>query len=356
MEQQPLPGITNLLRNCIKLQPGDAFLIVEEPPTESLYDPALTGVIAEHARALGARVTMDAPALVADPADFPTDVLHQIRRSDHTLFLSRIGDFARFTPMPGDGSKTICYARHEYTFDSPFAGSCHVLLSTLLQRLESELGQATSWHIRCPLGTDISGTFPPRGEPDSDQFSMALFPVTTFNPIGCASATGSVALSRWLMPGAAAKVGPIVVPFEGVVNARVKGGVIVGFDGERGAVSKIEEYYSLVSGALEVSRNRVHSWHVGINPHTRFDGSIEDDFDGWCALSFASPRYLHFHTCGDVPPCEIAWSIFNPTVTIDDQVYWDNGEFLWLHREDNRQLILQREQQQLLEPSADIGL
>ena len=30
---------------------------------------------------------------------------------------------------------------------------------------------------------------------------------------------------------------------------------------------------------------------------------------------------------------------FNPTVKIDGETYWENGQFVWYQREDNRALI-----------------
>jgi hypothetical protein len=31
-------------------------------------------------------------------------------------------------------------------------------------------------------------------------------------------------------------------------------------------------------------------------------------------VAFANPRYLHFHTCGNYAPGEIAWSLFDVKV------------------------------------------
>ncbi|MBX2878658.1 MAG: hypothetical protein KTR32_01940 [Granulosicoccus sp.] len=349
-------SIDNLLVNCVGGEPNQHLLIVEEPESEDMYEPGIGSLIAERAKRMGLTVSAIAPDLVKETADIPMTVSEHMRVADHTLFLSRIGDIARFTPLSGNGSKTICYARRVAMFDSYYANSCHKLMSVLLDRLENTLHQAESWQIECALGTNVTGHFNWSEINNTNDFTLSFFPVTTFTPVTCDSASGNVALSRWLMPGGATKVGPDHVPFQGIVNAAIENGVIQRFEGDPAAVETIQNHYALITNALGVNRNRVHSWHAGINPHTFYDSKIEENFECWNATSFSSPRYLHFHTCGDLAPCEITWSVFNPTVMIDGEVFWENGNFVWLQRPENRQLILNAGQSQLLEPSADIGL
>ena len=88
------------------------------------------------------------------------------------------------------------------------------------------------------------------------------------------------------------------------------------------------------------SSDFVHSWHVGLNPHTFYAGNGPTMI--WSAGARCPspvPRYLHFHTCGDYAPGEIAWSVFDPTVTVDGEVLWRDGRFVWLERADNAELI-----------------
>jgi hypothetical protein len=219
--------------------------------------------------------------------------------------------------------------------------------------------QAKEWRITCSLGTDIKGSFcwpSARGGKDNE-FTLSLFPVNTFKPVPCDTANGKVAVSRWLMPGGAAKVEPATLGFEGVVIVDVSDGTIGTMDGPPESVRAVIDHYNFVAEALNVRRDRVHSWHAGVNPQTWFCGRIDDDLERWGAISFASPRYLHFHTCGDTPPGEVAWSVFNPTVRIDGEIYWENGEFVWLKRRSNLSLIAQYPGADcLLEESADIGI
>ncbi|MGI9317578.1 MAG: hypothetical protein ACR2QW_09625 [bacterium] len=352
-------GADNLLLKCVGLKQGESVLLVLEPEGETLYEEAPGQIIEKRINALGAKATVIRPDLITDPKDFPDSVASKMERFEHTLFLSRLGDYCRFETMPGQGSKTLCYARTTEMLDAPFSRTCHQLLSTILKKLEQELMQARRWRIQCDLGTDIEGTFcwPSHNHGTDDEFSLGLFPVTTFKPVPCNTAQGKVAISRWLMPGAAAKVQPATVSFDEAVSVDVQDGMIRSINGPRASVKKVSDYYDFVSKALEINRNRVHSWHAGINPLTEFHGNIDDNLEAWGAISFASPRYLHFHTCGDVPPGEIAWSIFNPTVTIDDEIFWHNGQFSWLLREDNREILTRFEGGEiLLQNSRDIGV
>jgi hypothetical protein len=350
------PGADNLLINCLKVKPGDEFLLVLEPD-QSLYENEVGAIIENRCRALGASVTIFREPLIQHASEFPQALAKRMHRTDHTLFLSRLGDYVRFLQLPGNGTRTTSYTYTAAQLASPFASMPHALMATLRDKLESELLQAMQWRITCPLGTDISGTFcwPSLNGGDDDELHVALFPVSTFKPVPGDTASGTVALSRWLMPGGSPKLESPGISFDGVVHCEVAEGEIQRFHGE--AASAVEQHYDRIANTLGINRNRVHSWHLGINPQTLFPVPVEQDFDRWCATSFGSPRYLHFHTCGDEPPGEAAWSLFNCDVTIDSETYWRHGEFVWLQRRDNRELIDEHtDAAPLLVPSQPIGI
>ena len=352
-------GVDNLLLKCVDIKPGESLLLVMEPQDISIYEETIGNLIHQRAHDLGAAISVVRPNLISDPRDFPEPVIAKMAAVDHTLFLSRLGDYCRFHTLQSDSTKTLCYARSAETLNSAFSGTCHHLMSKLLQKFERELMAANHWHISCELGTDIEGTFcwPSLNEGNDDEFSLELFPVTTFKPVPCNTACGVVAISRWLLPGAAAKVDPATLSFDDVVNIEVRNGAMVAMSGPDRSMDKINRYYDFVANELSVNRNRVHSWHAGINPFTEFLDDVDNNLEKWGAISFASPRYLHFHTCGDVPPGELAWSIFNPSVTIDGERFWHNGQFSWLQREDNRALLADTEGGlSLLQSSCDIGV
>lgn len=358
----PADGAINLLVNCLKVKADDKLLVVREPD-ETLYCSEVAETIAETARDLGAEISLFTEPVISNPADFPSSVSTAMQTADHTIFLSRLGDYVRFLKLPGNGSKTTCYIYTKDQLTSPYATLPHQLMATLRDRLESELLAADEWRITCPLGSDISGSFDwasLKGGTD-DELLVSLFPVSTFKPVSCGNASGNVALSRWLMPGGSTKMEDQHLSFSEVVNCEVQNGLIKEFHGtspiSQHASQQVTHHYDRIANTLKINRNRVHSWHLGINPQTFFPGNAEDNMDTWSALSFASPRYLHFHTCGDEPPGEVAWSLFNCDVTVDNKPFWQNGNFCWLNREDNKKLINRFPQASMLfDPSLPIGL
>lgn len=359
-------GATNLLVDCLGVKAGDELVIVQEPDN-TLYDRAVAATVRKVATELSANVNVLSPKLVNSISNFPSSVADAMRVANHTLFLSRLGDYVRFLQLPGSGTKTTCYVYDLEQLASPYATLPDSLLAKLRDQLECALMAATNWRITCPLGTDISGNFnwsSLQGGED-DELLVALFPVSTFKPVPCTSANGVVALSRWLMPGGSTKMAGQNLAFSGTVFADVHDGLITRFHGTKPAHQHVSAHYDRVASTLNINRNRVHSWHLGINPQTYFTKKAEDDLDTWCALSFASPRYLHFHTCGDEPPGEIAWSLFNCSVYIDAEPYWENGEFIWLQRDDVKKtiqeyIVCNKEKENLVRclfcPSRDIGV
>ncbi len=358
MPHDPKAGAFNLLKNCLHIKEGASVLLVLEPD-DSFYHSDVTEVFKNCLNELNTEVTTMAPQLISDPKNFPIRVADAMQNNDHTLFLSRIGDYIRFVPLPGNVTPATSYTLNPDMLGSPYATICNELMRTLQHRLEDELMRAKQWRIRCPLGTDLKGDFcwPSLAGGQDDELTVSLFPVATFKPVPGCSANGQVALSRWLMPGGAAKIENADMNINGIVHAHIKNGNLDSFSGAASEVAKLNKHYDYISNTLGINRNRIHSWHVGINPQTRFDQPADDYLDLWSAISFGSPRYLHFHTCGDEPPGEIAWSVFNPTITIDGNTYWDKGEFVWLQRTDNKALIEAKEgAHYLLEPSLGIGI
>ena len=351
-------GATNLLVGRLHVQAGDKVLIVREID-EHLYRREVADVVANSAGNLGAEITVLSEPLITNSADFPVSVARAMQHADHTIFLSRLGDYVRFLELPGNGSKTTCYIYNEDQLGSAYATLPDQLMVSLRDRLESELLAANHWRITCPLGTDIKGSFSWAsldGGTD-DELLVSLFPVSTFKPVPCGNANGTVALSRWLMPGGSTKLDNQTLSFPGVVHCTVSDGLITDFNGDKPSADQVSRHYDYIADTLRINRNRVHSWHLGINPQTFFPTDAENDLDTWSALSFASPRYLHFHTCGDEPPGEVAWSLFNCTVEIDDQPYWTHGNCCWLERDDNKALINQYPHAAVLfEPSMCIGV
>lgn len=358
MPSNPKDGALNLLKNCLGVQKNDSILLVLEP-TDAFYEPNVASVIQDCLIDLNARATVIESPLISEPANFPRDVADAMKTHDHTLFLSRNGDYVRFTPLSSNSIPATSYTLNIDMLGAPYATVNNRLMKKLQHKLEEELMSASDWRIQCPLGTDLSGTFcwPSLAGGQDDELTTILFPIATFKPVPCNNSHGQVALSRWLMPGGAAKLDDADMTINGVVHAQINNGHLESFSGHDVEVAKLNKHYDYISSSLGINRNRIHSWHAGINPQTRFDWPADDFLDLWSAISFGSPKYLHFHTCGDEPPGEVAWSVFNPTITIDGTVFWESGEFIWLQREDNKALIESTAgAHYLLEPSLCIGI
>lgn len=334
-------GIDNLLLTCMQLKPGERVLLVAEPKQEKMYSDTISQRVAARIVELGATVTIITHPMVKRVEDFSLELVATMQQVEHTLFMSRIGDYSRFMPFAGSSRKTQCYALDEAMFASHYAGACYQLMNHLHAKFEAELMSAQEWHISCPLGTNLSGTFcwPSLQGGEDEDFSLNMFPVTGFKPIPGDDARGQVVLSRWLLPGAAPKVQPGILNLDNSVMAEVRDGLLTGFSGAVDTVRTVNTHYDRIAEALGINRNRVHSWHAGLNPHTAFDGCMLTELERWEGISFASPRYLHVHTCGDYAPGEISWSVFNPTVTIDGEVWWQDGQLAWYQRADNLALI-----------------
>lgn len=340
-EDDPREGARNLLLNCVGLRGSERLLLVCEDSRHGYYDDVAPQEVSEQARRLGARVESLMAPLIEGPEDFPREVAAAMAGADHTVFFSRIGDQVRFLALPGGGSKTMCYALDAGFLGSSFCRLPHGLMEEVKNRFEGKLEQAGEWRITCPLGTDCAGSFA-AGDAENgeaEDFSLELFPVTTFRPVGCGSMSGRVALAHWLMATATHSYEPCEVMLEAPVFAVVEGGRIREFEGRPDLVARVRAHYDMVAAKFGLDRDIVHSWHAGINPKTFYPRPAAGELERWGGVSFASPRYLHFHTCGDYAPGEIAWSLFDATVLIDGEVYWRDGRFVFLDRPEVRGLL-----------------
>ena len=335
-------GAQNLLLGCVGVAPGDQLLMVREDPGPGYYDAAAGDAVEAEARRLGAQVhSLWTAAPLAGPEDFPKVVAAAMVQVDHTIFFSRIGDQVRFSSLPGRGSCTMTYALDADYLASDFCTLPHALMQEVLRRFEAELDRAREWRITCPLGTDVAGAMPPpaaSGEKATD-FTLKLFPLAIFRPISCAAMSGRVVLANWLMATGTHGYETPILDLDRPLATVIEAGRIVAFEGEESLCARVREHYARVAGLFDIDPDVVHSWHVGIHPKTYYAGRARDNVDRWGNVMFASPRYLHFHTCGDYAPGEIAWSVIDATVTLDGTPYWQDGRFVFLERADIRALL-----------------
>lgn len=334
-------GADNLLTGCINVKPGERLLLLREDSRHGFYDCAAPAFVADYARLLGLDVIeleVEAPDL---GIGLPDHVVEAMQHVDHALFFARMGDQLRFDVMPGRCSKTISYAFDVACLGSRFGTTPYGLMADIKTFIDRRVASSEEIRITCPLGTDLIGR--PEcmtADPFGGEVQVNRFPLTVFKPVPAQSFSGKVALSRWLVGSGAHYYQPYEAKFEGTVFAVLENGRIVDFEGSLDIVNLIRDHHSRVGDMFGIDPALVHSWHAGIHPQTFYPLPAEHNLARWSALAFGSPRYLHFHVCGEEPPGEISWTVIDPTVTLDGVPAWEKGR-LALAETNEAQAIIQ---------------
>jgi hypothetical protein len=319
-------GIDNLLFNCIEANAGESLVIIREQGGGDYYSATLADVIAAHGRNRALDVMIIDTPFIEDASEFPTDISRTMDAVDHTLFLARIGDQARFTDLGGAGTKTVCYALDEQSFASAFCSADYRFFLSLKSLVNSAIFGEKRIIITCALGTSLVGTSPPDpGDDGIGDVSLRRFPMTVFRPVPANTFSGRLALSKWLSPTGSRYYQPDSVLIDGVVIALIEKGRIVGFEGDAREVRKIRTHYNFVAEKYDIDGDILHSWHAGIHPQNGYAGLATDNLARWSGSAFGNPRYLHFHTCGNYAPGEICASVFDPSISVDGVKMWRNG-------------------------------
>jgi hypothetical protein len=342
MRYDPREGARNLLLNCVGIRPGQKIVIPAEDPTEDFYDALASRCILEIAAELGCQASLLPCPVISGPESLPSSIIKAMEEADHVIFQARAGDQVRFTKLGGIATKTMSYALDIGLLGSEYCTLHHGLMGDLLKALELELDSVETWRITCPLGTEVSGT---RSSEDAtagnaDDFTLLLFPIPIFPPVTCRTMEGRVAVAHWLMSTANRVYPNSFLKLDEPVMAVVEAGRIVDFEGPKDLVGKVRNHYRRVGDLFDIEADLVHSWHAGIHPKAFYPFKAASDIDRWGSVAFANPRYLHFHTCGNYAPGEIAWSIFDATVELDGAAFWDRGRFTFLDRSDLRKRLV----------------
>ncbi|MDH3695403.1 MAG: hypothetical protein OER96_12625 [Gammaproteobacteria bacterium] len=332
--EQRQKGALNLLRNCIDVQPGQSVLLVVEPD-DSFYNSDVVDIVEYEAKQLGADISIVKPALIDGPEAFPDSLANEVNESNHTIFLSRIGDNIRFTRIRGRGSKTICYALDADFLGSEFCTMPHDGMQTMLDNLLDDMDSASEWRITCPLGTKLTGTFQnkrSRRTIKDNAFTLGTFPIVIIPPIPCDTMNGRAVITHWLMATSNRHYEPSTLILDQPVTVFIENGKILDFEGDDATITNVRKHYQHVAGLFDIEPYNIHSWHAGVNSMTYYPRPAMENIEHWGAVAFASPRYTHFHTCGDYAPGEIAWSMFDTTIYVDNEKYWEDGRFVYLER------------------------
>ena len=351
-------GAQNLLRNCVGLQSGQQLLIVREPDSECYYDQLAPDTVEREAVSMGAQVHSLRTPTVMGPDDAPEFLRITLEHVDHTVFFSRIGDQMRFYPLPGPGTKTMCYALDAQMLAGEACRVPYQLTLETLSYVQSRLDHTTHWRVTCPSGTDISGSSEPVvGAPDpKTAFTIRLFPLGPFRTFSCAEASGRL-VSRWLPGSATHRYEPYGLILEEPVALMIEHGRIIDFEGPSRIAQMARDHYEHVGSCFDIDPFVVHSWHGGTNPKIFYPGSAESDIERWNGVLHSHPRYIHFHTCGAYNPGEIAVGLVDASVFINDEPYWEQGRLTLLDRDDAHELLDRYPgQENAFEMCMDIGI
>lgn len=337
----PKAGAKSLLEDAINVSSGQTLAIVAEEPSLGFYDTMISDCVSQVAESLGVSTKIIRVGDHTGLDDIPTEVDDALRDYDHVLFLARLGDSLRFSEIPGRASKTMSYALDVSMLGSPYCTLRHSVLKKIQNAYNTHADQAKTWRVTCPNGTDITGTqdvdLVGRGE--TDDFTVIRYPVCAARPIGCETANGVVALSRFLMASGNRRYPDSDFFMSEAVMAEVKDGKIVDFEGGAQVVADIRAHYERVGEFFQMDPFNVHSWHAGLNPGASYPVRAELNLDRWGMATFANPRYLHFHTCGDYAPGEIAWSLFDATAELGGEVFWKDGRLTFLETEQVKDIL-----------------
>ena len=321
-------GIDNMFFNCIAANAGESLAIIREQGGDDYYSPTLADLIAAHGRNRGLDVVVVDTPFVEDASEFPTDISRVMEAVDHTLFLARIGDQARFTELDGAGTKTVCYALDEESFASAFCSADYRFFVRLKSLVNAAIFGGKRIEITCAAGTNLVGISPrDPGDDNVGDVSVRRFPLSVFRPVPANTFSGRVALSKWLTQTGSRYYQPDSILIDGVVIALIEEGRIVDFEGNAREVAKVRAHYDFVARKYSIDGDIVHSWHAGIHPQNGYSGLAVDKLTRWSGSAFGNPRYLHFHSCGDYAPGEICMSVFDPTITVDGTAMWRDGSF-----------------------------
>ena len=319
-------GARNLLKNCANLQTGDSLLVIYETPEEGWYDQGVVDAVLRMARDLGvepARLEVGAPGNEENPA-----VTESISRHDCTIFLSRLGDQDRFAKMVPGQRTVMVYTRTADMLASNYGTTPHQAMEDLKGAIHSIMRNTREIIITCPLGTHLTGDTSQTVWEETGDVSVKRFPLGVPQPIGAASFSGQVALSRYLTTTGCKVYTPDHAALDGIAFAHVENGRIKEFTGPTKTVEQIKQHYKFVSELFSIDPDFIHSWHAGMHPGCTYLPSAAAHPDRWSNNVFTHPQFVHFHTCGAYAPGEICWMVKDQTITFDGVALWEQGRMM----------------------------
>jgi hypothetical protein len=316
-------GAQNLLINCAQLKAGDNLLIISEKQSYGWYKDNATESVSKVAKKL--KINFKILQVEGPEASSSSELETIMQGYDCTIFFARLGDQNRFETSKILGKRVMCYARSAQDLASSFGTVHHQAMIDMKDSLNDLFLNSQHVELSCPQGTKLSGKMLNRNFYINSDVSVLRFPMVVPMPILGSSFSGKVLISNYLTSTSSQTYTPNSVKIFSPLTITIGNGKINGVDGSDTDVINFNNHYKFVSKKFGLNKCCVHSWHAGIHPGTRYLKSVEDDPDQWSNTIFGSPNYLHFHTCGELPPGEICWMVKDPTIKIDGNPLWEQG-------------------------------
>ena len=330
-------GAHNLLKNCANLLTDQKLIIISEDPSLGWYSSDITHYIKKAATEMGIKTSI---LEVGEPQnDSKSKLTDIIEDFDCVLFFARIGDQDRFEKSHFKTKRVMSYVRNLENLGSTFGHTHHHSLIELKKAINSIFSKGGLVKITCPLGTSVEGNLPQTIIDESSDVGVLRFPMLVPTPVSAKKFSGKVVLTKYLTPSGSKVYEPASLALKSNIFTIIKDGKIEGFEGDNETIKNVEKHYHKISKMFNISKNIVDSWHAGIHPGTYYNKSIEENPDRWSNTIFGSPKYLHFHTCGDYPPGEICWMIENPSITIQNIPLWENGNLMLKNFQETSSLL-----------------
>ena len=330
-------GVQNLLFNCAELEAGDKLLLVLERARFGWYKEEVVKAVVKTASLFG--IIPKILEVNAPENQSLEEVESIISEYDCTIFFARIGDQNRFEKHKIKAKRVMCYARSVEALGSLFGTINHKAMLELKETINSLFLNSKNIEVKCPLGTNLSGKMLNSSYYTFRDVTVYRFPMLVPMPILASSFSGNVIISKYLTSTGSQAYQPNSLKLSNLLTVKILKGRIDEVVGSNNDVKNFKKHYEFVSKKFGLDKENVHSWHAGIHPGTKHDKSIDLNPDQWSNTIFGSPRYLHFHTCGIVPPGEICWMIQDPTIKLDSKVLWNKGALILKQFEATRQCL-----------------
>ena len=317
-------GSHNLLTNCANLKMSEKLLIISEDEKFGWYSKDVAEFVYNEAKIRDINVDI---LYVGEPTnDNKEELKSKINEYDCTIFFARIGDQDRFENNSFKNKRVMCYVKNSKSLASSFGCTHHHAMLEIKEAINNLIFKSNQIEITCPLGTKVFGKINPVKSIDKNEVSVLRFPAVVPAPVLANNFSGEVFLNGYLTTTGSKVYKPDYIKLDKPVIVILDSGKIVKFLGNSNDVANVENHYQHVSRLFNINEKSVHSWHAGIHPGVIYERPINENPDRWSNNIFASPKYLHFHTCGDYAPGEICWMILNHTVKIDGKALWENGK------------------------------